>query len=150
MGQTLTNLTIHIIFSTKGRVPVINKEIKTDLMAYLGGIVRKHKATPLIINGTSDHVHMLVEIPPTLSVSELMKFVKGNSSHWLNQNNLLEQKFSWQDGYGAFSVSKSSIEAVIRYIKDQENHHQHKSFQDEFIAFLKKYQIDYDEHYIWE
>lgn len=150
MGHTHTSLTIHIIFSTKGRLPTINPEIKNDLMAYLGGIVREHKATPIIINGTSDHVHMLVEIPTVLSVSELMRFVKSNSSRWLNKNDSSTSKFAWQDGFGAFSVSKSAIETVINYIKNQESHHQKRSFQDELIAFLEKYQISYDPRYIWD
>jgi putative transposase len=150
MGQTLSNITIHIIFSTKGRAPTISSEIKNDLMAYLGGIIREHKAIPIIINGTSDHVHMLVEIPPSLSVSELMRFVKSNSSRWLNQTYPSTSKFAWQDGFGAFSISKSAIEIVINYIKNQEIHHQTRSFQDEFITFLEKYQIDYDARYIWD
>lgn len=149
MGQTLTNITIHIIFSTKDRVPFINQEIKKDLLAYLGGIIKKLNANPLIINGMSDHMHILTEIPPTLSVSELMRVVKTNSSRWIHQNYNSGKDFAWQDGYAAFSVSKSAIQTVISYIENQEKHHQNKSFQNEFIAFLKKYNVPYDEKYIW-
>lgn len=150
MGQTLTNLTIHIVFSTKHRAPMIKPEIKNDLMAYLGGVVQEYKATPIIINGMSDHVHMLVEIPANISVSELMRFVKSNSSRWINKTYAPTSKFIWQDGFGAFSVSKSAIAIVINYIKNQEIHHKKKSFQNEFIAFLEKYQIDYDSRYVWD
>lgn len=149
MGQTLTSITLHIIFSTKGRTPSINSELKQDLMAYMGGIVRELKGEPLIINGISDHVHMLIEIPPTISTSDFMRVVKTNSSKWVHQNYGLKT-FAWQDGYGAFSVSKSGIPAVFDYIKDQEQHHKKRSFQEELIAFLHKYTISYDDRYLWE
>lgn len=150
MGQTLTNLTIHIIFSTKDRMPLIEPKYKEELMAYLAGLVQKLKANSLIINGTQDHVHMLVEIPSSISVSELMKFVKGNSSRWVNQSRDTKEIFAWQDGYAAFSVSKSAIPRVFHYIKNQENHHKKRSFQDEVINFLEKHSISYNDQYIWK
>lgn len=135
MGQTLTNLTIHIIFSTKNRVPSIDPEIKQPLLAYLGGIIKQNKAIPIIINGTSDHIHMLVEIPPNLSVSELVRIAKTNSSRWLHETWQSAQKFAWQSGFGAFSVSKSAIETVINYIKNQEIHHQKNLFKMNLLLF---------------
>ena len=148
MGQTLTSVILHIIFSTKGKIPAINSEIKQDLMAYMGGIVRELKGKPLVINGTSDHVHMLIEIPTTISISEMVRIVKTNSSKWVHQK-YQSNMFAWQNGYGAFSVSKSAIQTVFAYIENQEFHHKNRSFQEEFITFLKKHQISYDEQYIW-
>jgi len=150
MGQTITNLAVHIIFSTKDRMPSIETEIRQELFAYIGGVVHAVKAKPIIINGTNDHIHLLVEILPALSVSELVKSVKANSSRWIHQSDPLRSKFAWQTGYGAFSVSKSVIPTVIKYIQDQEIHHQKQSFQAEFLAFLKKHDLEYDEKYIWQ
>jgi REP element-mobilizing transposase RayT len=149
MGQTLTNLLTHIIFSTKGRQPLITTECKPDLMAYLGGIVGELNGKPLIINGTSDHVHLLIQLPPTLTVADCLRIVKTNSSRWFHQRWSSQKRFNWQGGYGAFSVSRSNAQKVIAYIENQEKHHQKKTFQEEYIALLKRHDLDYDERYIW-
>jgi len=148
MPQTCGNIVVHIIFSTKGRVPLITPEIRTDLFAYLGGIIRELRGTALIINGTADHVHVLARVRPIHSPAEIARVIKTNSSRWAHQQR--RAKFSWQSGYGVFSVSESNVASVTRYIADQEAHHRKRSFQEEFVAFLKKNKVAYDERYIWD
>ena len=150
MGHNFTNLLTHVIFSTKDRVPHIKPELKADLHAYMGGIVRKINGKTVIVDGTGDHVHLLLWMPPKVSISETLRVLKSNSSRWVNQERGEKPAFAWQTGYGAFSVSHSSAPAVARYIRTQEEHHQRISFQEEFVSFLKKNGIDYDERYIWE
>lgn len=147
MAQTCGNLVVHLIFSTKLRKPLIVPDIRSDLYAYLGGIVRELRGAALIINGTCDHVHMLLRIRPTQSIAEIARIVKANSSGWIRKKG--HKDFGWQAGYGVFSVSESSIPAVTKYIATQEEHHGKRSFQEEFVAFLKKNKITYDERYIW-
>ena len=148
MPQTCGNVVIHLIFSTKGRRPLITPQTGPDLLAYLGGIVRGTRGTALIINGTADHVHMLVRIRPSQSVAEIARPVKTNSSRWMHER--WGTKFAWQAGYGVFSVSESVVDAITRYIATQEEHHKRHSFQEEFVAFLKKNKVSYDERYIWD
>ena len=148
MAQTCGNVVVHLIFSTKQRQPLIEPDIRSDLFAYLGGIVRELRGTALIVNGTCDHVHLLVRIRPAQSVAEVARIVKANSSGWLRKKG--HREFAWQSGYGVFSVSESSIPAVTKYIATQEEHHRKRSFQEEFVAFLKRNKVAYDERYIWD
>ena len=147
MPRSLTNLLTHVIFSTKGRQPSIRPEIKTRLFAYLGGIVREIGGKALIVGGASDHVHILLELPPTVALADAMRLVKTNSSRWLNENN--GSGFAWQMGYGAFTVSRSNVPAVSRYIAEQEKHHTKMDFKQDYIQFLKKHGVKYDDRYIW-
>jgi REP element-mobilizing transposase RayT len=147
MPHTFTNLLTHIVFSTKERVPVINAELRPQLHAYMGGIVRELQGTALIINGMADHVHLLVGLPPALSLSDALRVLKANSSRWLHETR--RAPFNWQAGYGAFSVSQSNVLAVTEYIAHQEEHHRKMTFQEEFIALLRKHNIEFDERYIW-
>lgn len=148
MAQTCGNVVVHLIFSTKQRKPLITPEMQSDLFAYLGGIVREMRATALVINGTCDHVHMLVRIRPAHSVAEIARVIKTNSSRWMHEKG--QRDFAWQAGYGVFSVSESNIPAVTKYIATQDEHHKKHSFQEEFLAFLKKNNVAYDERYIWD
>jgi REP element-mobilizing transposase RayT len=148
LAHTAANLVVHVIFSTKGRLPLIAPEIRNDLLAYIGGIVRELGGTALIINGTADHVHMLMRIRPAQTLADVMRVVKTNSSRWARRK--WKAGFAWQTGYGSFSVSESNVPAVSRYIANQEQHHRTRSFQEEFVAFLKKNKIACDERYIWE
>jgi REP element-mobilizing transposase RayT len=148
LAHTLGNIVIHFIFSTKDREPVIIPSLKSDLFAYLGGIVREIQGTALIVNGTADHVHMLVRIRPAQSVAEVARIVKTNSSRWVHVK--WKTKFAWQTGYGAFSVSESNIAAVTRYIAAQEEHHKTSSFQEEFLSFLRKNNISFDAEHLWD
>ena len=148
MAHTCGNVIVHLIFSTKGRMPLITPELRPDLFAYLGGIVHEMRGTALIISGTADHVHMLLRIRPAQSAAELARVVKANSSRWAREK--WKADFSWQTGYGVFTVSESNVPAVSRYIATQEEHHKKHSFQQEFVAFLKKNNFPYDERYIWD
>ena len=148
MSHTSGNILLHLIFSTKGRRPLIKPDFRADLFAYLGGIIREMRGTALIINGTADHVHMLIRIRPVQSAAEIARVVKANSSRWIHEK--WSAEFAWQTGYGVFSVSESNVAAVTKYIAEQEEHHKRHSFQEEFVAFLKKNHVACDERYIWD
>ena len=147
MSHTAGNLLLHLIFSTKDRRPLITAEIRTDLFAYLGGIIREMHGTALVVNGMTDHVHMLIRIRPAHATAEIARVVKTNSSRWVHEK--WNVRFAWQTGYGAFSVSESNAPAVSRYIAMQEEHHKKVTFKEEYVVFLKKNKIEYDERYIW-
>lgn len=149
MSRTFSNLLTHLVFSTKDREPLVVPELKRELYAYLGGLTRELKGKSFGINGTSDHVHMLISLPPAVSISEALRFIKSNSSGWVHYK-WPRRSFAWQLGYGAFSVSKSNVPAVLNYIRKQEAHHQKVTFKEEFIDFLLTHEIDYDEVYIWD
>ncbi|MFZ1919038.1 MAG: IS200/IS605 family transposase [Terriglobales bacterium] len=148
MAHTGANILLHLIFGTKRRQALIKNEIRANLFAYLGGIVREMRGTALIVNGTADHVHMLVRIRPAQSTAEAVRVVKANSCRWVHEK--WKMKFAWQTGYGAFSVSESSVSAVSRYIAEQEKHHKTKTFQEEYVTFLKRNNVAYDERYLWD
>ena len=147
MSHTSGNILLHFIFSTHQRRPFIKPEFRDDLFAYLGGIVREMDGTALIINGEPDHVHMLIRARPAHSAAEIARVVKTNSSRWVRDKH--SARFGWQTGYGVFSVSESNVAVVTEYIAGQQEHHKKHSFQEEFVAFLKKNHIEYDERYIW-
>ena len=148
MSHTSGNILLHMIFSTRGRLPLIKSDFRADLFAYLGGIIREMDGTALIVNGTADHVHMLLRIRPAQSSAQIVRVVKANSSRWVHKK--WDSHFAWQTGYGVFSVSESNVAAVTKYIAEQEEHHQKHSFQEEFVAFLKKNNVAYDERYLWD
>ena len=148
MSHTSGNIVLHFIFSTQARRPLIKPEFRDDLFAYLGGIIREMNGTALIINGVNDHIHMLVRARPVQSAAEIARVVKTNSSRWVREN--YSAAFAWQTGYGVFSVSESTVESVTKYIAEQETHHKKQSFQEEYVAFLKKNHVEYDPRYIWD
>ena len=150
MAHTYTNLLVHVIFSTKDRVPLLDAELKPRLFPYMGGIVHELGGTALLINGPGDHVHMLLLLPAKGNVSEFAGKVKANSSGWVHREFPGKWAFAWQGGYAAFTVSHSQKQSVLDYIANQEEHHRKLSFQKELIAFLKKHEIQYDERYIFE
>ncbi|HTB85703.1 MAG TPA: IS200/IS605 family transposase [Candidatus Sulfotelmatobacter sp.] len=150
MAHTFTHLLTHIVFSTKERRPLLDADLKARLFPYLGGIIRAHDGKALIINGPSDHVHILASLAAKYALSDLMRELKADSSGWVHKNFQGQKTFAWQIGYGAFSVSHSSLPEVEKYIAGQEEHHRKVSFQEEFVAFLKKHQIEYDERFLWE
>jgi REP element-mobilizing transposase RayT len=149
MANTYSSLCYHIIFSTKNRAEYIKPEIENRVWAYMGGIARKHKMTALQIGGIEDHLHALVIAPPTHSPSQIAQYLKGDSSKWIHKEFPTLRNFAWQDGYGVFTVSKSNIPGTLDYIKNQREHHRTKSFQEEYLEFLGKFEIDYDERYVW-
>jgi putative transposase len=150
MPSTHTNLLYHIVFSTKCRIPLITKNIQEELYRYIGGIIRGEGGISLEIGGTIDHIHLLTKFKPAISISEMLARIKANSSKWVNENNMKLRKFGWQEGYGAFSVSESQIGAVGKYIRGQEEHHRKQTFQEEYVALLKRHGIEYDERYLWD
>jgi putative transposase len=142
MAHTYTNLLTHVIFSTKGRVPNMDDATREELHRYLGGAVRELGGKALIVNGTRDHVHMLLRLPAELSVAECMRKVKANSSGWVHRKWRERRGFAWQEGYAAFSVSESQAKQVTAYIAGQEEHHARVSFADEFAEFCRKNGIE--------
>lgn len=148
MAHTHTNLLTHIVFGTQARLPLITADIKAELFAYMSGLVKELKGKAIIINGVLDHVHLLIMLPPNVHVSDAMRFVKANSSRWVKER--FNKKFAWQKGFGAFSVSRSGVDAVVKYIADQERHHQKSDFRAEYVSLLDKNEVDYDEKYLWD
>jgi REP element-mobilizing transposase RayT len=149
MANSYTNILIHYIFSTKNREKIITGKLQERLYPYMGGIARENNMKALAIGGFEDHVHLLVSLPPTLPIAKAIQLIKGGSSKWVHNTFPTLKKFKWQEGYGAFSVSVSQVENTIAYILGQNEHHRKKTFQEEYIAFLRKYDVEYDERYIW-
>ena len=148
MANTYTSLHYHIVFSTKNRESWISQSIEERVWEYFGGIARHNDIVPVKIGGIDDHVHLVVSIPPTLSISKAGQLLKGGSSLWFHET-FRRSAFAWQDGYGAFSVSKSQLPDVIRYVEGQREHHRRQTFQEEYRALLDKHGIQYDERYLW-
>ena len=147
MGGTFSNLSFHLVFSTRDRLPLITRSLRQQLYPYLGGIAREMGATAIAIGGMSDHVHLVARMPTTLCVADLVRTVKANSSRWMNES-AVDMKFGWQRGYGAFSVSESAVAAVVQYVRNQEQHHRRRSFDDELKIMLTRHGIEFDERYL--
>ena|SRR2546429_5889884 len=137
MANTYSSLYYHIIFSTKNRVKSIQPEIEKRVWAYIGGVARKHRVTALQVGGIEDHIHALVMAPPTMAPSQMAQFWKGDSSKWIHQEFPALRELAWQDGYGAFTVSKSNLSEVIHYIENQREHHRKKTFQESIGNFCR-------------
>ena len=150
MSHSYVSNHLHCVFSTKKRIDMITPEIKKRLFPYLTSIAQENKMMLLESNGTANHVHLLLSLPSTLTLAKGIQLLKGNSSKWINETFSLSHRFSWQAGYGGFGVNISLIPETIQYIKKQEEHHRKISFEEEFIQFLRKHNIEYDERYIWE
>jgi putative transposase len=148
MPSTHLSLHYHIIFSTKHRLPLIQERWKPDLHAYLGGILRDVGGVPESVGGIGDHVHLLVGLRATHTLADVLREIKAGSSRWVHEKMRVRQ-FSWQDGYGAFTVSPSSLDQVRAYIADQERHHERKTFEEEYVEFLRKSGIEFDERFLW-
>jgi putative transposase len=140
----------HCIFSTKNRRPQITPQLQERIWPYLGGIARENKVKAIEIGGVADHIHMLLSLPSTLTIAKAMQLIKGGSSKWVHDTFPEQQLFGWQTKYGAFSVSVSQLDGVIRYIQTQPEHHRKRTFKEEFVALLNKHRIPYDPRYLWE
>ena len=140
----------HTVFSTKERRPVITPLLRERLWPFLGGIARQNKMKALEVGGVEDHVHILLSLPSTLSIAKALQLIKGGSSKWVHETFPEHRLFGWQEKYGAFSVSVSQLDRIIRYIRNQQEHHRKITFQEEFLALLKKHRIEYDERYLWD
>jgi putative transposase len=153
MGRLMgsyTQLTYHIVYATKYRSPTIRDIIRDRLYEYIGGTLRAKKGHLIEIGGMADHVHVLARLSPTFAVADVIRTVKANSSRWMNEQPEVMPLFEWQKGYGAFTVSYSRIEAVQHYIRNQREHHRVKSFQEEYIEFLERHQIEFRLEYLFE
>ena len=150
MPQSLARLIVHIVFSTKARVPILHESIRGELYAYLAGVMQNLKCPAIKLGGTGDHVHVLCLLSKNMALAKLVEEFKTGSSRWLKTNGPEFEPFYWQSGYGAFSVSESGLEAATRYIERQEEHHRVMSFQDEYRKLLEKYGIPYDERFVWD
>jgi len=150
MPNTYSQIYIQIIFAVKGRKNLIPKQHREELHKYMTGIVKNREQKMLSVFCMPDHTHLLVGLTPSISISNLVRDVKAGSSHFINERNWIHGKFNWQEGFGAFSYSKSQIDKVIKYICNQEEHHRRKTFREEYHDFLKKFEIEYDEKYLFE
>jgi REP element-mobilizing transposase RayT len=150
MANTYTSLHHHFVFSTKNRERWITTDAEERIWAYLAGIATRNKMRPIRIGGVEDHVHVLLGAPATLAPSKIAQLLKGGSSAWVHDSFPRMKSFAWQDGYGAFSVSKSSLPDVADYIRTQREHHRTRTFQEEYLAFLRKHEVDFDERYHWD
>ena len=151
MPQSLAKIIVHTVFSTKGRRPFLgDAELREELHRYLGGILANLDCQPLVIGGVADHVHLLSTLSRTCEAADMVKEVKRGSSVWLKTQRADLAEFSWQNGYGVFSIGQSQVPAVRRYINGQEEHHRTLSYQDEFRSLLTRYEIEFDERYVWD
>ncbi len=150
MANTYHQVYIQAVFAVKYRAAVLDKEWRSDVFGVIGNLINETGCKTIIVNGIEDHVHCFFGLKPSVSISEIMKVVKAKSSKYINDNKLMLNRFEWQEGYGAFSYSRTQIDSVFNYIKNQETHHAKSTFKEEYIAILKKFEIPYDERYIFE
>lgn len=150
MGQSLVKNYIHIVFSTKHRAPMIHPPVEAELHSYLGGICNRLECPVLIVGGYTDHIHILCMLSKKITLMILMEELKSHSSKWIKSKGMDYENFYWQNGYGAFSVNPSQVDIVIAYIANQHEHHSKKTFQVEYRTILKKYDVEFDEQYVWD
>jgi len=149
MANTFTNLLFHIVYSTKYRKPLITSSWQDEMYGYIGGIIRAEKGILLAAGGMADHIHLLAKLPPTIAVSDMLQLIKANSSKWASERDDVRY-FEWQRGYAAFSVSESRVPSVREYIQHQGEHHRTLSFKEEYLAMLRKHNIEFDERYVFD
>ena len=150
MSQSLSKVYLHIIFSTKDRLPLITSQIESELYKYMSGILRNLDCLAIKIGGTSDHLHILNSLSRTITQSSMLGILKKDSSKWLKTKGVGFRNFHWQNGYGIFSISESKLNSTKKYIENQPEHHKLRSFKDEFMDFIKRYNMDYNDQYLWD
>jgi REP element-mobilizing transposase RayT len=150
MANTYSQIYVQIVFSVKGRQNLIQKKWKDELHKYICGIVNGKEQKVYAIGGMSDHIHILVSIKPNIAISDLVRDIKANSSKWINEKEYVMGKFQWQEGFGAFSYAQSQLDTVIAYINNQEQHHEKKTFKDEYLNLLQKFNVEYHEKYLFD
>ncbi len=150
MANTFSQIYIQIVFAVKGRQNLISKDWKDELYKYITGICTNNQQKLIAINGVADHIHILIGLKPAMALSDLMREIKTSSSKFINEKGWIKGNFNWQEGYGAFSYSHSQLDNVIAYIQNQEIHHQTKTFKEEYLAFLDKFDISFEERYLFE
>lgn len=150
MAGTYSQIYIHYVFAVKGRENLLQKAWRDEVFKYIAGIIKGKNQKPIIVNGVADHVHIFVGLKPSVSISDLIRDIKNNSSNFINEQKYLDKKFSWQDGYGVFSYAHSQVESVYNYIANQEEHHRKKTFREEYVEFLMNFEIEYNEKYLFD
>ena len=150
MANTFSQIYIQTVFAVSGRLTLITQDFKEELHKYISGIVRKQNQKLIRINGMSDHLHILIGLKPSKALSDLVRDIKADSSDWVNRQKLSRGKFSWQEGFGAFSYGHSQLNTIIRYIENQEQHHQRRTFKKEYLTLLRKFEIEFKEEYVFE
>lgn len=150
MANTYSQIYIQIVFAVAGRFNLIEKSWRDELYKYVTGIIRNHDQKLIAIGGIENHVHILIGLKPNIALSDLVRDIKANSSRFINEKRFVKGKFSWQEGFGAFSYSHSQLDNVIRYIQNQEEHHKTSNFKDEYLKFLKKYEVDFDKKHLFD
>ena len=150
MAGTFSQIYIQYVFAVKGRANLLQKSWRDEVFHYMAGIIKQKNQKPIIINGVEDHVHIFVGLKPSMNIAELVRDIKNNSSNFINEKKYVNGRFAWQEGYGAFSYASSQVDNVYQYIARQETHHQNKTFKEEYIDFLQKFEIDYDEKYLFD
>jgi REP element-mobilizing transposase RayT len=149
MANTYTQILVQIVFAVKGRQNLISEQYREQIEKYICGIITNHKSKPLAINCNPDHCHVLIGLHPTISISDMARAIKANSSKWINENKWVIGGFSWQNGFGAFTYSRSQLNQVVQYIRNQPEHHRKKSFREEYLEFLENFEIDYDDKFLF-
>ena len=150
MANTFSQIYIQTVFAVEGRLSLIRADFKEELYKYITGIVRNNGQKLISINGMSDHIHILIGLKPAMALADLVRDIKADSSNFINRKKWVRGKFSWQEGYGAFSYGHSQLDTIIRYIQNQEKHHKRRSFRDEYLTWLKKYEIAFEDKYVFE
>lgn len=150
MAGTYSQIYIQVVFAVKGRANLLQKPWREEVFKYISGIIKEKGQKPIIVNGVSDHVHCGIGLQPSKAISDLVRDIKNNSSRFINEKKFVNGKFQWQEGYGVFSYSQSQLEQVYNYILNQERHHMKKSFREEYVEFLNKFQIEFKEEYLFE
>jgi len=150
MAGTYSQIYIQIVFAVKGRENLLQKPWRDEVFKYMAGIIKGKNQKPIIVNGVSDHVHLFVGLKPAMSIADLVRDIKNNSSNFINDNHFIKGKFAWQEGYGAFSYAHSQIDSVYQYVLRQEEHHEKRTFKAEYLDFLEKFAVDYDEKYLFD
>lgn len=150
MAQTLVQIFIHVVFSTKNRAEMITTEIEPELFAYIGGVASNNNSKLIAANGTANHIHLLILLSKTIGISEIVGDIKRNSSRWIKTKGGAFKTFGWQDGFAAFSVGQTQVPMVKDYIANQKQKHDRQKFEEEMRMFYDKYEIEYDERYVWD
>ncbi len=150
MAGTYSQLYIQVVFAVKGRQNLLQKPWRDEVFKYMSGIIKGKNQKPIIVNGVADHVHLFIGLKPSISISDLVRDVKNNSTNFINEQKWVKGRFSWQEGFGSFSYSHSHIDNVYKYILNQEEHHRKKTFREEYLEFLRKFEVEYDEKYLFE
>ena len=150
MPNTYTNLLFHVVYSTKCRKQLIGDDLKDALYGYIGGIIRDERGILLSAGGMPDHVHLVARFSPTIALATMLRLIKTNSSKWINEHGNVRARFEWQSGYGAFSVSESQLDRVRSYVRNQQEHHAHQTFREEYLDLLRRHNIEFDERYVFD